>query len=73
MPRLLINREKAGHRTGIMAMLGLDGGLKFDSKDNSRDVLWLGDCDDGCRLLADKLGFGVSFTTLNWLGLTLTF
>ncbi|KAJ8925862.1 hypothetical protein NQ315_009714 [Exocentrus adspersus] len=58
IPRLLINREKAGHRTGIMAMLGVGGGLDFDSKDNTRDVLWLGECDEGCQLLADKLGWG---------------
>ncbi|XP_050293398.1 NAD-dependent protein deacetylase sirtuin-2 isoform X2 [Anthonomus grandis grandis] len=57
-PRLLINREKAGHRTGIMAMMGISGGLEFDKKGNSRDVAWLGDCDDGCQLLADKLGWG---------------
>lgn len=61
VPRLLINREKAGHRSGMMAMLGIGGGLEFDSKDNSRDVCWLGDCDTGCQLLADKLGFGVSW------------
>lgn len=60
VPRLLINREKAGHRSGIMSMLGMGGGFEFDSKENTRDVLWLGDCDDGCKLLADKLGFGVS-------------
>lgn len=42
-----------------MAMLGVGGGLNFDSKDNTRDVLWLGDCDEGCQLLADKLGWGV--------------
>ncbi|CAG9813213.1 unnamed protein product [Phaedon cochleariae] len=58
VPRLLLNREKAGHRTGMMAMLGMSGGMDFDSKNNTRDVLWLGDCDDGCQLLADKLGFG---------------
>lgn len=60
VPRLLINREKAGHRTGIMAMLAMGGGMEFDSKGNTRDVLWLGDCDEGCQLLADKLGWGVS-------------
>jgi NAD-dependent deacetylase sirtuin 2 len=57
-PRLLINREKAGQKSGIMAMLGFGGGLDFDGKDNTRDVAWLGDCDDGCLLLADKLSWG---------------
>jgi NAD-dependent deacetylase sirtuin 2 len=57
-PRLLINREKAGQKSGIMAMLGFGGGLDFDGKDNTRDVAWLGDCDDGCLLLAEKLSWG---------------
>lgn len=43
-----------------MAMLGLGAGLDFDSRNNTRDVAWLGDCDEGCQLLADKLGWGVS-------------
>lgn len=66
VPRILINREKAGHRSGIMAMLGLGGGMEFDSKDNTRDVLWLGDCDEGCQLLADKLGWGVSIIIMTY-------
>lgn len=40
-------------------MIGLRDGLNFDGKDNTRDVAWLGDCDDGCLLLADKLKWGV--------------
>nr|CAI5823342.1 unnamed protein product [Callosobruchus analis] len=58
VPRLLINREKAGHQTGIMSLLGMSSGMDFDSKDNTRDVFWSGDCDTGCQLLADKLGWG---------------
>ncbi|KAF7280936.1 sirtuin 2 [Rhynchophorus ferrugineus] len=58
VPRLLINREKVGRRTGIMAMLGINGGLEFDKKGNTRDVAWLGDCDEGCQVFADKLGWG---------------
>ncbi|ERL95803.1 hypothetical protein D910_01477 [Dendroctonus ponderosae] len=57
-PRLLINREKAGHRTGAMALSDIPGGLEFDRKGNTRDVAWLGDCNDGCQLLADRLGWG---------------
>ncbi|GLV40123.1 Sirtuin 2 [Carabus blaptoides fortunei] len=57
-PRLLINREKVGLCSGIMAMLGMGGGFDFDSPNNTRDVAWLGDCDEGCQLLADKLGWG---------------
>lgn len=60
-PRLLINREKVGQKSGIFALLGVTGGMDFDSPANSRDVAWLGDCDEGCRLLAAKLEWGVSF------------
>ncbi|CAH1989964.1 unnamed protein product [Acanthoscelides obtectus] len=58
VPRLLINHEKAGHQSGIMSLLGMSSGMDFDSKDNTRDVFWCGDCDEGCQLLADKLGWG---------------
>lgn len=59
-PRLLINREKVGHKDKLMALLNMGGGLDFDSESNTKDVMWLGNCDDGCQLLADKLGWGVS-------------
>ena len=45
-PRLLINMEKSGTGSGM-----------FDEKANYRDVALLGDCDSGCRNLADKLGW----------------
>ncbi|XP_054264098.1 NAD-dependent protein deacetylase sirtuin-2 [Macrosteles quadrilineatus] len=57
-PRLLINREKVGGPDRLMQMLGMGGGLDFDSPSNTRDVMLLGDCDQGCQLLADKLGWG---------------
>ncbi|XP_045460989.1 NAD-dependent protein deacetylase sirtuin-2 isoform X2 [Harmonia axyridis] len=56
-PRLLINREKAGQRSGLMALMGVRGGLDFENTKTKRDVFWLGDCDDGCQLLAEKLGW----------------
>lgn len=56
-PRLLINKEKVGMQDRISRLLGLRQGLIFDSR-NGRDVAWLGDCDDGCQLLAEKLGWG---------------
>lgn len=56
-PRLLINKEKAGQDSDMMLLMGLDGGLKFDAKDNYRDVAWLGLCDDGCHALAEALGW----------------
>lgn len=59
-PRLLINREKVGQKAGFLSLLGVSSGMDFDSSDNTRDVAWLGDCDEGCKLLAEKLGWGVS-------------
>lgn len=59
-PRVLINREKAGQRSGLMALMGVKGGLDFENTKTKRDVFWLGDCDDGCQLLAEKLGWSVS-------------
>lgn len=64
-PRLLLNREKVGQRDRLMHLLGIGPGLDFDSSVNVRDVLFLGDCDQGCSQLADKLGWGVSILTLN--------
>ena len=52
-----------------MILLNMGSGMDFDSDDNTRDVAWLGDCDEGCQLLADKLGWGVSmfyFTILTF-------
>ncbi|GLH00429.1 NAD-dependent protein deacetylase Sirt2 [Gryllus bimaculatus] len=56
-PRLLINRTKAGQRSSVMAFLGMGSGLDFDAEGNTRDVAWLGDCDDGCLELARGLGW----------------
>ncbi|CAK1552338.1 unnamed protein product [Leptosia nina] len=57
-PRLLINREKAGMRSPILRLWGLmSGGLQLD-EGAVRDVARLGDCDDGCQDLADRLGWG---------------
>ncbi|KAF4524092.1 hypothetical protein B566_EDAN007675, partial [Ephemera danica] len=56
-PRVLVNRERAGERNPIMRALGLSHGMDFDSKKNTRDIAWLGDCDEGCVKLADLLGW----------------
>ncbi|KAM3962494.1 NAD-dependent deacetylase sirtuin 2 homolog [Aphomia sociella] len=57
-PRLLINREKAGVRSPLLRLWGLvGGGLQLD-EDAVRDVARLGDCDDGCQDVADRLGWG---------------
>lgn len=60
-PRLLINNEKVGMQDRLSRFLGLRQGLVFDAKSahGGRDVAWLGDCDTGCQLLADKLGWAV--------------
>ena len=52
-PRLLINLEKAGAGYNMFT----SDGLMFDSPRNYRDVALLGDCDTGCRALAEKLGW----------------
>lgn len=59
--------EKVGIQDRLFRMLGLGGGMNFDSP-NGRDVAWLGECDKGIQLLADKLGWGVSILKLsiNW-------
>ncbi|XP_032521164.2 NAD-dependent protein deacetylase sirtuin-2-like [Danaus plexippus] len=56
-PRLLINREKAGIRSPLLRLWGMSGGLQLD-EDSIRDVARLGECDDGCQELADRLGWG---------------
>lgn len=45
----------------LSRLLGLRHGLIFDTRSShgGRDVAWLGDCDTGCQLLAEKLGWGV--------------
>ncbi|XP_006619182.1 NAD-dependent protein deacetylase sirtuin-2 isoform X1 [Apis dorsata] len=58
-PRLLINKEKVGTQDRLSRLLGLRHGLMFDTHSaGGRDVAWLGDCDTGCQLLADKLSWG---------------
>jgi NAD-dependent deacetylase sirtuin 2 len=54
-PRLLINREKAGQE--------LHSGFDFEDKWKytiQRDALFLGNCDEGVRALADLCGWEVT-------------
>ncbi len=51
---------EVGTGNPVMVVMGLSCGLQFHGADNFRDVAWLGTCDDGCRLLAEKLGWKVS-------------
>ncbi|XP_053979362.1 NAD-dependent protein deacetylase sirtuin-2 isoform X1 [Hylaeus volcanicus] len=65
-PRLLINKEKVGMQDRLSRLLGLRHGLVFDTRSShgGRDVAWLGECDTGCQLLAEKLGWGDELTNL---------
>lgn len=63
-PRLLINKEKAGEVDPIRRFLGYGKGMSFESKHNYRDIAWLGLCDDGCKKLADLLGWGDELSQL---------
>ncbi|KAK3885260.1 hypothetical protein Pcinc_010503 [Petrolisthes cinctipes] len=66
-PRLLVNREKAGSIDPMVALLqGManPGGLALDSPHNKRDVVLLGECDEGCAKLADMLGWKEDFEKL---------
>ncbi|KAL5463520.1 hypothetical protein EMCRGX_G032420 [Ephydatia muelleri] len=57
-PRLLINLQKVGCVSDpILKLLGLDSGLDFDSETNYRDVFLQDTCDNGCKKLAQMLGW----------------
>ena len=75
-PRLLINLSKVDDHHGSFAyrtmmfaqriVNGVPPGLKFDGIEKSkiRDVWWQGTCDDGTRLLVEKLGWVADLETL---------
>lgn len=63
VPRLLINREKAGELTPEMRALGYRRGFNFGDG-NYRDALFLGDCDDGVRQLCRMLGWEADLDAL---------
>lgn len=55
-PRLLINKTKSGYNMpAIFKILRPSTGLLYDRKNNTRDVAYLGDCDEGCLRLAKLL------------------
>ncbi|MFH4975430.1 hypothetical protein AB6A40_002139 [Gnathostoma spinigerum] len=56
VPRLLINLTEAGKASACERAFGMPG-LDYGSKSNYRDVFWKGNCDDGCRKLAELLGW----------------
>lgn len=57
-PRLLINREAAGTYDKLR------DGFRFSAAKNWRDVWHTGDCDSGCRALAEALGWGADLEAL---------
>ncbi|KAF7989235.1 hypothetical protein HCN44_007832 [Aphidius gifuensis] len=68
-PRLLINMEKVSGGDRLSRMFGIRQGFDFnpDDPEFGRDVAWIGDCDTGCQLLADKMGWGVSHLTIKFI------
>lgn len=68
-PRCLINRERVGEGMGgglMASLLGFSGGgFVFEGSEGAyRDVLYLGDTDDGVRQLAELLGWQAELDTL---------
>nr|ACO15382.1 NAD-dependent deacetylase sirtuin-2 [Caligus clemensi] len=58
-PRLLINMEVVGDggvNNFILRYMGM-GGMDFSSDRRYRDVAEIGKCDDGCKKLAEALGW----------------
>ena len=56
VPRVLINREKVGEAEPELKRLGVEHGFNF-GEGNFRDVLYLGNCDDGAKELCKLLGW----------------
>lgn len=56
VPRVLINREKVGEAEPELKRLGVKHGFNF-GEGNYRDVLYLGNCDDGVAELCTLLGW----------------
>lgn len=63
VPRVLINREKVGEGTPELQKLGIGFGFNF-GEGNFRDVLFLGDCDNGARELCKALGWTAELDAL---------
>lgn len=55
VPRVLINRERVGEVDAALLFWDHKKGFSFDER--HRDALFLGDCDDGVRQLAELLGW----------------
>ena len=53
---MLINREKVGEAEPELKRLGVEHGFNF-GEGNYRDVLYLGNCDDGVAELCAMLGW----------------
>ncbi|KAL7645609.1 UNVERIFIED_CONTAM: hypothetical protein RMT77_003995 [Armadillidium vulgare] len=62
-PRLLINRDDVGLTETRKVFQQLFGGAGLENN-SVRDVVLIGDCDDGCKSLVDKLGWTCDFEAL---------
>ena len=62
VPRILINRERVGEADAALSLLGRSDGFRFDNK--HRDALYIGDCDEGVRVLAESLGWSEDLQAL---------
>lgn len=62
-PRLLINREMVGQADPTFGPTFSGGFFNFGIG-NTRDALFLGDCDDGVQQLVDLLDWGLEFDAL---------
>ncbi|RXG69854.1 hypothetical protein Avbf_06997 [Armadillidium vulgare] len=62
-PRLRINRDDVGLTGARKVFQQLFGGAGLENN-SVRDVVLIGDCDDGCKSLVDKLGWTSDFEAL---------
>ena len=63
VPRVLVNRERVGEGKPALQKLGIGFGFNF-GEGNARDVLYLGDCDNGARQLCEHLGWTAELDSL---------
>lgn len=63
-PRLMINLTKFETASRMDRLIGVSSGFLFDHKENIRDVMMQGLCDEMCQELVRKLGWEKEFEAL---------
>lgn len=64
---LFINKEKVGQLDFFLGMImGFGGGMDFDFKKVYRDVVWLGECDQGCLVFVEFFGWKKELEDFVW-------